>query len=281
MATIEKTKARIKAGDSALQKRVALVASEKGGVGKSVFARTLVDWLRFSGYRVAAYDADGGIGATLRVLGERGDNGALKPAQDPLIGVGYYNGRAEDERNLLLDSIASGEGLYVHDLAGGLLADLTRIVDGGEGLTGLLDAFESHGYRLAIFHVISPDIGSAQSVARWLDLIGDRADHVAVVNLKHGRPPADFPFWYGHDDAAGVRKGGKTRERLLAAGGVQVTFPGLPSGTFAKLDAENIPFSNAANAGLLTITERAHVAKFVNEFRAALAPALPVLGLGE
>ncbi len=76
MATIEKTKARIKAGDSALQKRVALVASEKGGVGKSVFARTLVDWLRFSGYRVAAYDADGGIGATLRVLGERGDNGA-------------------------------------------------------------------------------------------------------------------------------------------------------------------------------------------------------------
>ncbi len=281
MATNEKTKARIKAGDSALQKRVALVASEKGGVGKSVFSRTLIDLLRFSGHRVAAYDADGGIGATLRVLGERDDNGALIPAQDPLRGVAYYNGRAEDERNLLLDSIASGEVLYVHDLAGGLLADLTRIVDGGEGLTGLLDAFEGYGYRLTVFHVISPDIGSAQSVARWLDLIGDRADHVAVVNLKHGRPPADFPYWYGHDDAAGVRKGGKTRERLLAAGGVEVAFPGLPSGTFAKLDAENVRFSNAANAGLLTITERAHVAKFLTEFRAALAPALRVLGLVE
>ena len=116
---------------------------------------------------------------------------------------------------------------------------------------------------------------------RWLDVIGDRADHVAVVNLKHGRVPFDFPFWFGFDDAAGVRKGGKTRERLLAGGGVEVTFPALPAGTFAKLDSENVPFSDAANVRLLTITERAHVAKFLNDFRAALAPALPFLGLPE
>ncbi|WP_246719532.1 hypothetical protein [Methylocystis sp. H62] len=186
---------------------------------------------------------------------------------------------ADDERNILLDSIESGEKLYVHDLAGGLLADLTRIVDGGEGLDGLLDAFEAHGYRLTLFHVISPDVGAAQSVARWLSLIGDRADHVAVINLKHGKPPSDFPFWYGFTDAKDVAKGGKTREKLLAMGGVEIEFPALPAGTFAKLDAENIPFTRADKAGLLTITERAHVAKFLRDFAAALTPSLPFLGL--
>ena len=194
-------------------------------------------------------------------------------------GIGYYDGRAEDERNMLLDSIESGEKLYVHDLAGGLLADLTRIVDGGEGLDGLLDALGAHGYKMTMFHVISPDVGSTQSVARWLNLVGDRADHVAVINLKHGKPPSDFPYWYGFRDANGAAKGGRTREKLLEGGGVEIEFPALPSGTFAKLDAENIPFTRAERTGLLTITERAHVAKFLRDFAAALTPGLPFLGL--
>lgn len=273
-----KTRLRTSAAPVAV-KRVALVANEKGGVGKSVFTRTLVDYLRLNGKRVAAYDADGSVGATVRVLGSRDDNGSIEREQDPVLGVGYYNGRAENERNILLDSIESGESLYVHDLAGGLLADLTRIVDSGEGLEGLLDAFEAHGYRLTIFHVISPDVGAAQSVARWLGLIGDRADHVAVINLKHGKPPTDFPFWYGFTDAKGEAKGGKTRRALLEAGGVEIEFPALPSGTFAKLDAENIRFSRADKAGILTITERAHIAKFLRDFAECLTPALPFLGL--
>jgi hypothetical protein len=259
--------------------RVALVANEKGGVGKSVFTRTLVDHLRTNGTRVAAYDADGTVGATARVLGTRDSNGSIERIQNPVEGIGYYNGRADDERNVLLDSIESGEKLYVHDLAGGLLADLTRIVDGGEGLDGLLDAFAANGYKLTVFHVISPDVGSTQSVARWLSLVDDKVDHVAVVNLKHGKPPSDFPYWYGFRDANGAAKGGRTREKLLEAGGVEIEFPALPAGTFAKLDAENIPFSRADKVGLLTITERAHVAKFLRDFAAALTPALPFLGL--
>ena len=273
-----KTKPRA-TGAAAAVKRVALIANEKGGVGKSVFTRSLVDYLRASGRRVAAFDADGSVGATVRVLGTRGVDGAIERVQDPVQGIGFYDGRAETERNILLDSIETGEALYVHDLAGGLLVDLTRIVDGGEGLEGLLDAFESHGYRLTIFHVISPDFGATQSVARWLGLIGDRADHVAVINLKHGKPPADFPFWYGFTDAKGVEKGGKTRSKLLQGGGVEIEFPALPPGTFAKLDAENIPFTRAEAAGILTITERAHVAKFLRDFAEALGPALPFLGL--
>ncbi len=261
------------------KKRVALVANEKGGVGKSVFTRTLVDWLRQKKHRILAYDADGSIGATVRVLGTRDKSGGLEANQNPAAGVGFYNGRADGERNKLLDAIASADPLYVHDLAGGLLADLTRIVDDGDGLTGLLDAFEKHGYRLTLFHVISPDAGSTQSVNRWLDLTKERADHIAVINLKHGKPPADFPFWFGFTDRSGKAKGGKTRECLLSNGGIEIEFPALQSGTFAKLDAENVRFSLGESAGLLTITEQAHVAKYWGDFGKAIAPALPYLGV--
>ncbi|ANY84560.1 hypothetical protein BB934_40960 (plasmid) [Microvirga ossetica] len=265
-------------------KRAVVVANEKGGVGKTVAARALIDHLRSdevlrsNGVRVAAYDADGGVGGLVRVLGTRGSDGRLIKEQDPIEGIGYYNVRADNERNMLLDAVASGEPLIVHDLAGGSLADLMRIVDGGEGLDGLVSAFVQHGYRLTVVHVISSEIGASQSVGSWIDLVGDQADHVAVRNTRWGKAASDFPFWHGFVDSNNVSKGGKTRERLLELGGVEIDLPALPAGTFAKVDASNLPFSKAINDASLTITEKAHVQKFIKDFANALAPARSLLG---
>ena len=66
---------------------------------------------------------------------------------------------------------------------------------------------------------------------------------------------------------------------MLESGGVEIEFPALPSGTFAKLDAENIRFTRADKVGLLSITERAHVSKFLRDFGENLGPALPFLGI--
>ena len=87
--------------------RVALVANEKGGVGKSVFTRTLIDWLRVKNHRVAAYDADGTIGATVRILGLKDEKGALIRDQDPALGVRCYNGqrRRREEYLARLDRV--------------------------------------------------------------------------------------------------------------------------------------------------------------------------------
>lgn len=117
------------------QKRAVLVTSEKGGVGKSVTARTLVEYLREGGTRVAAYDADGSVGGLVRVLGTRDGAGEVLDEQDPTVGVGYYNIRDAAESHTLLNCLGTQEPLIVHDLAGGSLADLTRITDMGEGST--------------------------------------------------------------------------------------------------------------------------------------------------
>ncbi|BAU94104.1 P-loop NTPase [Methylorubrum rhodesianum] len=262
------------------QKRVVLITSEKGGVGKSVTARTLIEHLRASGTRVAAYDADGGVGALLRVLGSRDPDGELLAEQDPAAGVGYYNIRADDERPTLLNCAASGEPLIVHDLAGGSLADLARISDMGEGLDDLLAAFAGQGYRPVVLHLISSEVAATQSVARWLELAGDRVDHVAIRNTRWGKAEADFPFWHGYVDGRGESRGGKVRRRLLdELGGLEISLPALPGGTFAKIDADALPFRVAADAPRLTIAERSHVTRYLRESAVAFEPLRPLLGL--
>ena len=262
------------------QKRVVLVTSEKGGVGKSVTARTLVELLRMGGTRLAAYDADGGVGALLRVLGTRDEAGEILDEQDPALGVGYYNIRADEERPTLLNCIASGEPLIVHDLAGGSLADLARISDMGEGLDDLLAAFAGQGYRPIVLHLISSEVAATQSVARWIELAGDRVDHVAVRNTRWGKAEADFPFWHGYVDGHGESRGGKVRARLLEEfGGLEISLPPLPAGTFAKIDADALPFAVAADAPRLTIAERSHVARYLRESALAFERLRPLLGL--
>lgn len=266
--TMTRTKAAIK--------RIAMIASEKGGVGKSWFGVSFVDFLRSSGASLAAYDADGAVGSLIRVLGTRDGTGRLLVDQDPLVGAGYYNIRATAERNLLLDSISRGDKNIVHDLAGGTLHDIMTIVDGGDGVAGLLDAYDEYNYRVTVVHVMSPTAAAVQSIGQYLEVFGDHADHVAVQNLFWGRK---FPFWHGFTDGAGLHRGGKTRDAFRSMGGIEIDMPALASETFAKMDAENLTPENAVRNSYLTLTERSQVAKFRRDFSAAIEPARAVLGV--
>lgn len=270
--TTEKTMRRTKAAI----RRITMIASQKGGVGKSWYSTAYVDCLRSSGVSLAAYDADGSVGSLMRVLGTRDDTGKLSVDQDPLVGVAYYNIRAAAERNLLLDSISRGDKNIVHDLAGGTLHDIMMIVDGGDGVAGLLDAYDEYNYRVTIVHVLSPTAAAVQSVSSFMEVFGDRADHVVVQNKFWGNK---FPFWTGFTDGAGLHRGGKTREVFRSMGGIEIDLPALANETFAKMDAENLSPVNAVRNSYLTLTERSQVAKFRRDFSAAIEPARAVLGV--
>jgi hypothetical protein len=259
---------------SSLEKLCVWALSQKGGVGKSNVANSFIDELRCSGSRLAAYDGDGGNGSLLKIHGTRGADGNLLQQQDPVVGVGFYDIRGED-RNLLLDSIADGENLVMHDLAGGALGDVTRVVDSGNGVAGLLEAYKLHGYAVTLIHVLSPAAAATQSVARCLDLFGDAVDHVVVRNLFWGR---SFPFWNGFTDGAGISRGGKTRDRLLEIGGIEIDFPALQPATFAKMDAANLAPSKAAESAFLSITEKSQIRKYRQDVWTSLQPARRALG---
>lgn len=264
---------------SELKKRLVLVVNNKGGVGKSVVSRALLDVYRSNGKAVHAFDADGGVGSLLAAYGTRNGDGRLTQEQDPAVGVGYYDVRADGSRNKLLDSLGSGAPLILHDLAGGSLGEIRRIVDDGDGVDGFLDAVEGQGYRIVLVHVLSNVQGATASVREYLDAFAGRADHVAVVNKAWGRDDSDFPFWYGFTKPDGAKVGGNTRADLLGKGGAEVAFPALQPGTFAKVEAANVPYSKAADSPDLTITERAHLSKFNKAALAAFLEAKDKLGL--
>ena len=172
-------------------KRVILVASEKGGVGKSVFARSLVDHLRNSGATVAAYDADGSVGALVRVLGTR-DGGSIVQPQDATAGVGIYNIRSDEQRATLLDCISEGAPLIVHDLAGGSLADLDILsmmqepwfVPDTTTLEEQLRAFRAHRSHFAL---VVDEYGALQGIVTREDILDEILGDIPDENEAESR----------------------------------------------------------------------------------------------
>ncbi|MBB2164661.1 P-loop NTPase [Gluconacetobacter sp. 1b LMG 1731] len=250
-------------------KRLVLVVSGKGGVGKTTFSRLMTDVYRERNTKAAIFDADGLVGGLARVY-----HGA---------GVAFYDLRDDADRVTLLNSIALDADVILHDLPGGSLFEISKIVDTGDGkqVGGFLEALRDNGVRLTLAHVIDSEIESADSVGKHLDMFGtDGVDHVAVLNMREARDPkADFPYWFGFDDADGKRRYGKARDRLIAAGGVEITMPAMQAGTRAKINALNLRYSECARHPELTITERSIASQFLRGFRKAIEPAGDFLGL--
>ncbi|TCB60158.1 hypothetical protein E0J20_09195 [Rhizobium leguminosarum bv. viciae] len=267
------------AAQPSVKKRLIFIVNNKGGVGKSVIARALADLYRHLKMSVAIYDADGGTGTLLISYGTRDGNKGLLKEQDPLTGVAYFDIRSDSQRSQLLDNIENGADTILVDMAGGSLTEITRIVDDGDGVSGFLSAVESQGYRLTLLHAISNVQAATQSVRDYLNVFGDKADHIAVVNKAWGTKDEDFPFWYGFEDSNGVKKGGKAKSDLEAIGGKEIHFPALHPGIFAKLDAANLPFRQAVDSSDMTLTDRTRLNKFIENADAAFKSVGDKLGL--
>ena len=133
---------------------LAMTTSLKGGTGKSFFASVLLDILRHRRVPVAAFDADGAIGALSAMHAARDAAGRLRDPQDAATGVVAYNIR-DDSRTTLIDSLGCPEPLILHDLAGGSLADLQRLFDDRDGLHNFLRTAERLGITLVFFQGLS------------------------------------------------------------------------------------------------------------------------------
>jgi len=260
-------------------RRMIVVASHKGGVGKTFLSATLVSWLRGEGIDVAAYDSDGIVGGLRRVLGVKGADGMLLPTQDPVKGCAFYDIRNDRERAQFLDCVSLGHSLILQDLPGGAVLDLQRIVDDGDGVRQLLDSLESEGIRLTVMHLVTHVIESVFSVASLSQLFGNRADHIAVLNQNFGREQADFPFWYGYETANGDRKGGATRKKFLEAGGAEIQFPALQAGVFAKIAAAMEAPTKAVVNPELRLSERGTIQVFLRKFDEQARTVGPLLGI--
>ena len=124
-------------------KRLVLVVSGKGGVGKTTFSRLMTDIYRERNTKASIFDADGQIGGLVRVYHD--------------AGVNFYDLRQDAERVTLLNSIASDADVILHDLPGGSRFEISKIVDNGDGeqVEGFLAALAENGVRLTLVHAFA------------------------------------------------------------------------------------------------------------------------------
>lgn len=253
-------------------KRFILVITDKGGTGKSVFARLLADRYRRDDMKALLVDADGEVGQLFQhyaVLGADGEPVVQQPGEGVLT-VGFNAG--ERQRDRLLEMLDHDADLVLVDMPAGSLSELAEL----DRVSGFFDELGRAGYRPTFVNVLSPFRASTRTVRQMIVFGGDRADYVAVVNRWFG-DAEDFYLWFG-DGAEVAQSSG--RALLQEQGGIEIELPHLQAGVMVAVDEMMAPFTAAAAEGApLRRAQRSRLIRWLQEADRQLDRAAPLLGL--
>ncbi|GAP38447.1 mobilization protein [Piscinibacter sakaiensis] len=195
-----------------------LIGGEKGGVGKSLVARLLAQYLIDRGLPFAGFDTDRSHGALLR----------------------FYAGYAtpvEVERPDTLDpiletAIERPDHRVLVDLAAQTQAPLLRWL----AEAGAHELLDEHGVTLHCWHVMDAGRDSVDLLAKSLEAHGERVRHVLVRNQLRGD---DFRLLDASPALAQAR----------AWGAREMTLRRLAEAPAQRIDAASLSFWAAAQAG--------------------------------
>jgi len=216
-------------------KRLILVASAKGGSGKSYTSRALIDLIRLSGRSVSVWDGDSGTGSVARIY----------PDRNPEVGAGVEDVRSPEAPGRWLEAIYTEVDDIIVDVPGGALSSLVRVVEGGAPT--LIAETQAAGRQIVVASVIGIKFDSSTAPQEAIKLFGSGARHVVVKNGFWGKPDA-FVVYEGMTLENGSRRFGKTAAAVREVGGEEVYFPPLNSMTDVLLDVEGMSFAAACEA---------------------------------
>lgn len=249
-------------------KRVVMINSNKGGVGKTFTARLLGDVVRnVWKLPIALYDADGSNGGLYRVHGLRGQDGKLVPNQDASVGCGYFNVRNSeaDSGKQFFGCVAGGHASVLIDMPGGSSGVIQKIADDGVGVDILLDVFNAEGYRVTLLHLLTNNRECYNSVELYQRMFGDAADHVAVLNkMCCARVSAETRFENWNN--------GTIRSGFLAAGGFELYLPAIHETIDDRAANFRAPMSSMLTSSEVQIFERAHIKRLLKVAAEAFEP---------
>lgn len=231
-------------------KRVIWVTGGKGGVGKSTFARGLLDILREAGLNVAAFDGD--------------------PTNAQLFR--YYDGvqrielDTQGEADALLNDMDAGKAdVFLVDVAAGGSQTLLDL----ENDIGLISEAMDMGYRFTVVSVMSRIKDSVNLLKTSLEMTADfDVQHVAVKNL-----------YFGEGDRFRLFDDSKTEARLLEHGGKVVEMPDLFDDTYELLDKLNLPFRSMLEDESFPRAQQSRINRWLKDLEREVRKADGVLAL--
>lgn len=260
-------------------KKAIFVMSQKGGVGKSTFARGLLDHLRRyhsagsdAPAKTIAFDLQPEVNQLGVAYGLKKDDGrgglvydAAANLSNPFAGVISLSLRDDKDVEMIGEALDYGADILLFDLPGGSVDEMKSVFG---TLQEFIGEYKAAGYEIVVAMALSYLAASAAGVEEIMKVWGPSAKYVAVLNLGQA-PRDDFIFF----DGERAERFGYPKDLIEAAGGVVVEMPSLQQSTYALVDADGVGFSEAANPDSSTYsrTHRVRIRGWLERFDAQIA----------
>lgn len=205
------------------------IGGEKGGVGKSLVARLMAQYLIDRQQPFLGFDSDRSNGALLRFYADYAS---------PVV-VDDYSSLDK----VMEAAIDDPQRRIIVDLAAQTHRPLVRWMEE----SGMLELAREAGITVRYWHVMDSGRDSVNLLARLLDRFGAQLDYSLVLNQLRGE---EFEIL----EASGEK------QRALALGARIATLPKLHETAMTRIDARSTSFWAAANDGIgLSLLERQRV----------------------
>jgi hypothetical protein len=196
--------------------KIHLIGGEKGGVGKSVVARVVAQYLIDKELSFLGFDTDRSHGALLRFYADYAS---------PVV-VDRY-----ESLDLIVESaIANPDKRILVDLAAQTQVPLVRWMDE----SGVLEMAGEGGFSLTYWHVMDSGKDSLDLLKKLLDRFGARLNYVIVLNQLRG-------------EKFDLLEQSAEKERLRELGATVITLKRLHEPVINKIDAGSTSFWAAKN----------------------------------
>jgi hypothetical protein len=191
---------------------VLLVGADKGGVGKTTVARTLLDYLDARNTPARAFDSEFPRGALKR----------FHPKTTEIIDL-----EAAADQIKVIDTLSTSDvKVSIIDVRAGLLSDTLKTFTE----VGFFDLVNAGEFNFVLFHVIGPSIASLEEVAE-IRPHTDGRDYLLVKNFIN---ETSFFEWNPELHKSYLNLANDTAE---------VTIPKLNEMAFEQAELAGVPFS--------------------------------------
>ena len=191
---------------------VLVSGADKGGVGKTTIARTMLDYLRAKSVPARAFDAEYPRGTLKR----------FHPNATEIVDI-----TATADQMRVLDTLSTSDArVTVIDLRAGHLTATLKAFESN----GFFDAVHAGEFTFALFHVLGPSIASLNEIDEVMPFAG-AGNYFVVKNFIND---TSFFEW---DPAVKSSYFQKTRDAI------EITIPKLTEMACEQVELAGVPFS--------------------------------------
>ena len=218
--------------------RLILVTGDKGGVGKSFTARTLLDWYLSQGKQVHAFDTDRTNSTLFRFYGEE--------AQVKQLDVENPGDLDELLNNLGALSQAKSQDVILLDCAARTLDSFLRWMREVD----FLNIKKELGFDMTLAFVLGPEKDCITILKDVAEQFRNAVDYVLIKNLARS---SNFDLY----------ENSNTRATLIEElGASELELPALLEKTTLLLDRFNLGFSRALSHQSVQLADRSRIKGF-------------------